>query len=77
VRESCCDPFSGEAGVPTAAATSPFRYTAHTINLDRTEPEIEIDGPALRALFRFSGDGGTPYPNQRVPLESLLAAAKP
>jgi hypothetical protein len=69
-KESWYDPMSGEAGIYGSGSVS-FRYTAHTINLTAAEPEIEINGPSSRAIFRFSGSGGTPYPNQRVALETL------
>ena len=32
---------------------------------------------ASRAIFRFNGSGGTPYPNQRVALETLETAGRP
>jgi hypothetical protein len=54
-----------------------FRWPAHSINLTAAEPEIEINGAASRAVFRFSGSGGTPYPNQRAALETLETAGLP
>jgi hypothetical protein len=75
-KESWYDPLSGEAGVYGSGSVA-FRYTAHTINLTAAEPEIEINGSASRAIFRFSGSGGTPYPNQRVALETLETAGHP
>jgi hypothetical protein len=75
-KESWYDPFSGTAGIYGSGSVG-FRYTAHTINLNASEPEIEINGAASRAIFRFSGSGGTPYPNQRVALETLDAAGRP
>jgi Htaa len=75
-KESWYDPLSGEAGLYGTGNVA-FRYTAHTINLTAAEPEIEIDGSASRAIFRFSGSGGTPYPNQRVALETLETAGRP
>ena len=68
-KESWYDPFSGTAGIYGSGNVA-FRYTAHTINLTAAEPEIEINGSASRAIFRFDGSGGTPYPNQRVALET-------
>jgi hypothetical protein len=75
-KESWYDPFSGEAGIYGSGDVA-FRYTAHTINLTAAEPEIEINGSASRAIFRFVGSGGTPYPNQRVALETLETAGRP
>jgi hypothetical protein len=75
-KESWYDPFSGTAGIYGSGSVG-FRYTAHTINLTAAEPEIEINGAASRAIFRFNGSGGTPYPNQRVALETLDASSRP
>jgi hypothetical protein len=75
-KESWYDPFSGVAGIYGAGNVA-FRYTAHAINLTAAEPEIEINGSASRAIFRFNGSGGTPYPNQRVALETLETAGRP
>jgi Htaa len=75
-KESWYDPLSGEAGIYGTGNVA-FRYTAHAINLTAAEPEIEINGSSSRAIFRFSGSGGTPYPNQRVALESLETAGRP
>jgi len=75
-KESWYDPFSGVAGIYGSGNVA-FRYTAHAINLTAAEPEIEINGSTSRAIFRFNGSGGTPYPNQRVALETLEAAGRP
>jgi len=75
-KESWYDPLSGEAGIYGTGNVT-FRYTAHTIDLTAAEPEIEINGSASRAIFRFDGSGGTPYPNQRVALETLETAGRP
>ena len=68
-KESWYDPLSGVAGIYGSGNVA-FRCTGHTINLTAAEPEIEINGSASRAIFRFNGSGGTPYPNQRVALET-------
>jgi hypothetical protein len=71
-KESWYDPITGQAGIYGSGNVA-FRYTAHSINLTASEPELEINGASSRAIFRFSGSGGTPYPNQRVALESLAS----
>jgi hypothetical protein len=75
-KESWYDPLSGQAGIYGSGNVA-FRWVAHSINLTAAEPEIEIDGASSRAIFRFSGSGGTPYPNQRVALETLDTAGRP
>jgi hypothetical protein len=75
-KESWYDPFGGEAGIYGGGNVA-FRFLGHSINLSAAEPEIEINGAASQAIFRFAGSGGTPYPNQRVALESLETAGRP
>jgi len=75
-KESWYDPLTGEAGIYGTGNVA-FRWAAHSINLTAAEPELEINGSASRAIFRFSGSGGTPYPNQRVALETLETAGRP
>ena len=75
-KESWYDPLSGVAGVYGSGNVA-FRWAGHGINLTAAEPEIEINGSASRAIFRFNGSGGTPYPNQRVALETLETAGRP
>jgi hypothetical protein len=75
-RESWYDPLSGKAGIYGGGSVA-FRWASHAINLTAAEPEIEIDGASSRAIFRFSGSGGTPYPNQRVALEGLETSGRP
>jgi hypothetical protein len=75
-KESWYDPLTGQAGIYGTGNVA-FRYTAHAINLTASEPELEINGASSRAIFRFSGSGGTPYPNQRVALETLETSGRP
>jgi Htaa protein len=75
-RASWYDPLSGTAGVYGQGSMT-FRWAAHGIDLTASNPEIEIAGAASRAIFRFSGSGGTPYPNQRAALVSLDTAGRP
>jgi len=75
-RASWYDPVSGSAGIYGGGSVS-FRWAAHTIDLNAADPEIEIAGAASRAIFRFSGSGGTPYPNQRAALVGLDTAGRP
>jgi hypothetical protein len=75
-KESWYDPLTGQAGIYGTGNVA-FRYTAHSINLTAADPEVEINGPSSRAIFRFSGSGGTPYPNQRVALETLETSGRP
>ncbi|HVW47814.1 MAG TPA: HtaA domain-containing protein [Solirubrobacterales bacterium] len=74
--ESWFDPASGQAAIDGSGSVS-FRYRGHTINLTGSEPEIQLNGGASQAVFRFSGSEGTPYPNQRVALLSLATAGQP
>ncbi len=70
------DPASGQAAIDGAGSVS-FRYRGHTINLTGSEPEIQLNGAASQAVFRFSGSEGTPYPDQRVALLSLATTGQP
>jgi hypothetical protein len=74
--ESWFDPASGTAAIDGTGSVS-FRFKAHTINLTGSEPEIQINGAASQAVFRFSGSEGTPYPNQRVSLLTLNPTGQP
>lgn len=75
-RASWFDPVSGTAGIYGTGGVT-FRWKGHGINLTAAEPEIEINGAASRAIFRFEGSESTPYPNQRAPLVSLDPSAQP
>jgi len=75
-RASWYDAVSGSAGIYGQGSVA-FRWRAHGIDLTASDPEIEIAGAASRAIFRFSGSGGTPYPNQRAALVSLNTAGQP
>jgi len=75
-KESWYDPLTGVAGIYATGSVS-FRYPAHAINLTAGEPELQLGGASSRAIFRFSGSGGTPYPNQRVAVETLETAGRP
>jgi hypothetical protein len=75
-RPSWYDVISGAAGVYGQGATT-FRWQARGIDLTAADPEIEINGAASRAIFRFSGSGATAYPNQRATLLSLDTSAGP
>jgi hypothetical protein len=70
------DPASGQAAITGTGSVS-FRFKGHTINLTGSEPEIQINGGASQAVFRFSGSEGTLYPNQRVALLSLATSGLP
>jgi len=75
-RASWYDPLSGSAGVYGQGSVA-FKWAVHNIDLTASDPEIELTGASSRAIFRFSGSGGTPYPNQRASLLSLDTAGKP
>jgi len=75
-KPSWYDPLSGSAGIYGQGSVA-FKWASHTIDLTASDPEIEIAGAASRAIFRFSGSGGTPYPNQRASLLSLDTAGRP
>ena len=69
------DPVSGHAGLYFQGAVT-FSWKGHGIDLTAADPEIEVTGDS-RAIFRFSGSGGTAYPNQRAELVELAAAPQP
>ena len=53
------------------AGTVNFRFFAHGIDIDTKDPEIELNGPASRAIFRLGGRRDTPYGNKRGVLLNL------
>lgn len=69
-KASWYDPASGKAAIYGQGSVS-FRWAAHKIDLTASDPEIEIGGADSKAIFRFSGSGGTAYPDQRASLLSL------
>jgi hypothetical protein len=75
-RASWFDPVGGTAGIYGTGGVT-FRWKSHGINLTAAEPEIEINGAASRAIFRFQGSESTPYPNQRASLVSLDLSGQP
>ena len=65
-----CDPVTGAARL-TFAGNVGFRYRDHEIDLRVNDPEIELDGPASRVIFRMTGSGGTDGGNRRSVVETL------
>jgi hypothetical protein len=47
-----CDPATGAAHI-TFGGTVRFRYSDHDIDLRASDPEVELDGPASRVIFRI------------------------
>ena len=68
--EGWCDPATGAARV-TFTGTVAFRYAAHGIDLVVNDPEVELDGPNSRVIFRMTGSGDTAGGNQRQVVETL------
>jgi Htaa len=75
-KASWYDPASGTAGIYGQGGVG-FRWASHSIDLTASDPEIEINGSASRAIFRFSGSSGTAYPDQRAALVGLDLSGKP
>ena len=65
-----CDPATGAARI-TFTGTVAFRYSDHAIDLRVNDPEVELDGPASRVIFRMTGSGDTDGGNQRAVVETL------
>jgi len=71
------DPASGASALYFRGTVN-FRHVEHGIDLDAKDAEIELNGSASRAIFRFAGREGTPADNKRaVLLELDLAAVTP
>ena len=68
--EGWCDPATGAARV-AFTGTVAFRYSAHGIDLVVNDPEVELDGPASRVIFRMTGSGDTAGANKRAVVETL------
>lgn len=68
--EGWCDPASGAARI-AFTGTVAFRYAAHTIDLVANDPEVELDGPSSRVIFRMTGSDGTAGGNRRAVVETL------
>lgn len=71
--EGWCDPATGAARV-AFTGTVAFRYAAHGIDLVVNDPEVELDGPASRVIFRMTGSGDTAGGNRRAVVETLDVA---
>jgi hypothetical protein len=61
-----CDPATGSTRA-TFAGTVGFAYKDHAIDLRVNDPEVELDGPASRVIFRMTGSGG----DRRAVVETL------
>ncbi|WP_028062865.1 HtaA domain-containing protein [Solirubrobacter soli] len=68
--EGWCDPATGAARV-AFTGTVAFKYADHEIDLRVNDPEVELDGPASRVIFRMTGSGDTNGGNQRAVVETL------
>jgi hypothetical protein len=68
--EGWCDPATGAARI-AFTGTVAFKYSAHEIDLRVNDPEVELDGPASRVIFRMTGSGDTDGGNQRSVVETL------
>lgn len=75
-KPSWYDPVSGAAGIYGQGDVH-FRYSSRGIDLTASDPEVEINGPASRAIFRFNGTRNTPIANRRAALVSLELSGQP
>ena len=75
-KPSWYDPVSGTAGIYGQGDVR-FSYASRGIDLTAGDPEVEIDGAASRAIFRFNGAKNTPIANRRVALVDLDLSGQP
>jgi Htaa len=68
--EGWCDPATGAARI-AFTGTVAFKYADHEIDLRVNDPEVELDGPVSRVIFRMTGSGDTDGGNQRAVVETL------
>ena len=68
--EGWCDPATGAARI-AFTGTVASSYADHEIDLRVNDPEVELDGPASRVIFRLTGSGDTDGGNQRAVVETL------
>ena len=64
------DPASGKSALYYGGRVR-FQYSAHGIDFESADPEIELAGEESRAIFRFEGSDSTPYPSKRAVLVDL------
>ncbi len=64
------DPGTGQTAVTFRGGVG-FKWKSHGINVSAADPEIEVNGSASRAIFRFNGADDTPQPNKRGVLVDL------
>ena len=70
------DPPTGAAAILGQGSVS-FKWQSHGIDLTASDPEIQLNATDPHATFRFSGSGGTAYPDQRAELLDLDLAGQP
>jgi hypothetical protein len=68
--EGWCDPATGAARVQFSGTVA-FRYRDHNIDLVVNDPEVELDGPASRLIFRMTGSRDTAGGNKRAVVATL------
>jgi len=68
--QSWTDPGTGATALYFGGSLR-FRHVEHGIDLEAKDAEIELDGPASRAIFRFEGRESTPAQNKRAVLLDL------
>ncbi len=75
-RSGWYDPATGAAALYGQGSVR-FVWASHQIDLAAADPEIEIDGAASRAIFAFTGKGGTAFSDERSDLVALDVAGRP